>query len=262
MSKRALYSVIQFWPDLARAEGINIGIALVCPGVGTRTVMSANNVAIKKAFGARFDGKRLDAVKRSLKVRLDALPQSFESFETFINSQANNLVLLPPRWTMTEDPDATATSLFAELVGERKRPTRRGSPHGPNLTEFFTPLFTAGLPNLRKDVEVQIPTLHKTLTAEVAYRNGGLNYVLGYGFPGDEHSALEKAKSIGGDGLLLSKHADAASGLAQRMVVAGRLKDERMADTIKALLSDFNVRLVREAELQAFVAEVREASLH
>lgn len=66
------YSLIQYCPDLSKAESVNVGVLLFCPDVkfiDART--SSGNDRVRRFFGGgSFDSARLQAAKKAIEVRL------------------------------------------------------------------------------------------------------------------------------------------------------------------------------------------------
>jgi hypothetical protein len=117
---QSLYSIIQFRPDEARAEGVNVGVVVACPSSNVvKATFSANNVAVKNRFGAgAFDDGRLTSAKRALKNRIERTEPTQAALRTFISQEAGALVLLDPRPIVITDLDADIATLFGELVSE------------------------------------------------------------------------------------------------------------------------------------------------
>lgn len=255
---QSLYSIIQFRPDIARAEGVNVGVVVACPARNTiRATLSSNNVAIKKRFGARvFDDLRLTSAKRALKNRLEGIEPTEAALRTFIAQEASALVLLEPRPIVITDLDADVAALFGELVGEVQTSRRQRRPAAPNLDKDFDMLELAGVP-IDRDVHVPLPGIPTELDFPFAFRNGVRNLIKPQGFPLDTDEAFREAKELAADGQLLAKHPDPADQQSRRLIVVGAVKNRDLVPGMKSLFADFDSQLFVEAEIPELFELIR-----
>lgn len=115
--KRGYYSVIQYMPDAARAECINVGVVLHCPSVN------------------KFPSVRIDPVCRRARRLLGGNPQpaavsmgdrighekwkDVDDFQHFVDTRANAIRLTDPRpIKITKSAAAEVDKLYEELVVE------------------------------------------------------------------------------------------------------------------------------------------------
>lgn len=257
----SLYSIIQFRPDEARAEGVNVGVVIACPSKhAIKAAFSSNNVAVQKRFGADvFDDVRLTSAKRALKNRIEAAEPTDESLRSFIAQEAGTLVLLEPRPIVITDLDADLTALFAELVDELQPGHRNRRPAAPNLEKAFSSLELAGVPILR-DVVVSLSGIPTELHFPFAFRNGVRNLIMPRGFALDTDEAFKEAKELAADGQLLAKHPDPADHQERKLIVVGAVKDRGIVPGMKSLFADFDTRLFVEDEIPELVAEIRKTA--
>ena len=256
-SKQSLYSIIQFRPDEARAEGVNVGVVVVCPSKSAvKALFSANNQAVKKRFGAgALDDGRLASAKRALKNRLEQIAPEAATLRAFISQEAGSLVLLEPRPIVVGDLDVDLSNLFDELVGEMQPAHRTRRPAAPNLEKSFDSLQLAGIP-FDRNVKVSLPGLPTELHFPFAFKNGVRNFIKPQGFALDEEEAIREAKELGADGHLLAKHDDGAE--KRRLIVVGAIKNTDLVPIIKTLFSDFESRLFLDSEIPNLLGEIRE----
>ncbi|MCI0665486.1 MAG: DUF3037 domain-containing protein [Acidobacteria bacterium] len=121
------YSILQYVPNLERAEGVNVGVVLICPEEGfLKAKTSDDNDRVLRFFGDRLDLdlQRLTALKRAFEERIKmeaGMIKTLEDFEQFIATRANHLRLTKPRPIKISGAEAEAElgSLFASLVEER-----------------------------------------------------------------------------------------------------------------------------------------------
>ena len=259
MAGTSLYSIIQFRPDIARGEGVNVGVVLLCHQEGrVEAKFSSNNELAKKHFGKQsFDDARLSSSKHALAERIKGIAASNEALRDFISREAGNLVFVEPRPVVVEDFDAILTSLFDDLVGERQPQQRKRSPAVPDLDSVFLPLLTAKVA-LRQNISVSLPFRQREIQIPYAYRNGVDNLLKPIGFKAESEEALGAAEQIGADGLLISKHPD--EGIDRKLVVVGGFENSEIIPTVRSILEDFNVKLVPEADLPELVEEIRKTA--
>jgi hypothetical protein len=123
---KAYYSILQFVPDLERAEGANIGVVLFCPDKGFLKAQTATgNDRVCRFFGPEkdIDLDRLSAFKAAFEERVlaeAARIKTLEEFRHFVHTRANQLLLTKPRPIKVYDPEADLARLFDTLVGERQ----------------------------------------------------------------------------------------------------------------------------------------------
>lgn len=126
---RGYYSILQYVPDLERAEGVNVGVVLFCPEEGfLRAKTSDDNDRVLRFFGERadLDLRRLAVFKLAFEERIAAEAgrmKTLEDFQQFIATRANHLRLTPPRYIKVTDAEAELESLFALLVEEHSKTT-------------------------------------------------------------------------------------------------------------------------------------------
>jgi DUF3037 family protein len=256
----AFYSVVQFCPSLARGEGVNVGVTIVSPRAEKVVArFSSNNERVKRVFGAdAYDDGRLTSAKTALHRRLVGMTPTEEDFRVFIGSEANSLVLSPPRPIIANDLDVEIVRLFDELVGERPPQTRRRRPASPDLEAVFLPLLRANIPGFMKDVDVTVPRLGQHLRMPYAYTNGGLNYIKGEGFAGDEEALTRAVQNLATQGQLLAKHP--IGSLRRHLIIVARFEESDQVERVRSTFEDFDVRLVLEPDLPQFAQEVRSSA--
>jgi hypothetical protein len=116
----AIYSLIQYCPVLARAEGVNVGLVIVCADLNAvRFQFSTHNVLVQQRFGpTAFDDQRLTSAKLALAARLARLPADESAFRQWLGSEAGKLVFHEPRPLVVRDLEQDLARLFRDLVEE------------------------------------------------------------------------------------------------------------------------------------------------
>lgn len=123
---KGYYSIIQYVPDIERAEGANIGIVLFCPDkhfLGVK--LSRDNKRIIRFFGSKPDSDlnlaRINILKMAFQERVffeEKLIQTQEDFRAFTASRGNQLLLTEPRPIKVYSTWEDLLQLFNRLVGD------------------------------------------------------------------------------------------------------------------------------------------------
>jgi Protein of unknown function (DUF3037) len=253
--QRGFYAIIQYWPRIERAEGINVGVALFCEGMaGAMVRMVRSNERVRARFpDLRLDEERFNSDKAAFDRRLRRHRiQAPEELRDFMGREAGHLVLMPPCPILVRSPVQDLDELFDDLVGEPgKREKRRPEP--PNIDAVFERLL--GAYQIRRNVEVELPSVGKLLAPWV-YRNAVDNHVKPHGFGPSLGSSLAAAKHLALMGQVLHRHP--LENVERRLVVVASFGDEEAIPSVRSLLTDCNVRLVVQAELPTFAEEVEQ----
>jgi hypothetical protein len=120
---RAYYSVIQYCPDLARAESANVGIVLFRPEPqGMYVRISPTLSRVKRFFRPGKDRlTRIADAANAVKVRLERGGDEFrsvEDLEAYAGATGNDIRLTTPRVVRVTDPARDALRLYSQLVEE------------------------------------------------------------------------------------------------------------------------------------------------
>ncbi|MCR4317874.1 MAG: DUF3037 domain-containing protein [Planctomycetes bacterium] len=243
------YSLIQFCPDRARAETINVGVALFCPEQAfLDSKFCGSNKKIKNVFGFEgYDISRINETKKNVQLRIKkeaAYIKNKSDFARFAGSLGNELLMTAPRHLLTENPEIELGSLFNELVGGKpKKP--HAPPASPGLDECFQELSAQHRAKLRHPVVV--PKLEITIEVPYAYKNGKWNYVKPQKF-----QRSDPAMRLAVEGDLLRKYADNAN-----LIVIPSFEDSQIKSSVLYLFKEYNVETVLEDEIDDFIARVK-----
>jgi hypothetical protein len=257
----AHYSLIQYCPDRFRAEAVNVGLMVFAanPRI-VKTQMATGLRRLKKVFGlSEQDVLRAAKSLRGIESRLKTSEfESFEEWTGFIETRANSIQLTPPRLVKIENIEVEFSRLFRELVGEEREAVQAMSARPQQillLEQAFSRLVETGRAFASQQIEV--PLLHRQLEVPYAYQNGVLNLVKPQQFKSVER-ATKDALQLAVEGDLLHRHSD--TGADRRLIVVsaggeGR-KAKKAEDAIAPLFAEYNVRLVRNAQVPTFIEEV------
>ncbi len=119
MSK-AVYSLIQFCPDLGRQEMFNVGLVVFRRDPFLIDVRIARGFGTSAPGGIDVDQDLFEATKRAFAMRLEDEAHRFrgaEDLASFRASGTNPLLLTSPREMLLHDPGSDLSALFHELVG-------------------------------------------------------------------------------------------------------------------------------------------------
>ena len=102
------YSIVQYCPDLARRETVNIGVVLLVPERAClQTRMVADNERVRHFFGTTGnDAKLLSDFKKSFFARIEserARVSTLESFQKFIDTRGNQIQLTEPAFVKVRE---------------------------------------------------------------------------------------------------------------------------------------------------------------
>jgi hypothetical protein len=129
------YWIVQYCPDLARLETVNVGVVLLVPERGfLRAAVSPSNRRAMRWFGAAAaPGAHMDALKESV---INGLALSAgtlrgpQDVEDFLRLRADEIVVTAARTVRVDDPAATLSDLLAELVEEPQPQPAASDPAG------------------------------------------------------------------------------------------------------------------------------------
>lgn len=127
-SQEGFYTIIQYMPRPERAEGVNVGVALICASLdGPMVRMVQSNERVRLRFPEHhLDEHRFNSEKAALDRRLRRVrARTVEELRDFIGREAGHLVLTPPCPILVRSPLADLDELFEDLVGDPTKRTRR-----------------------------------------------------------------------------------------------------------------------------------------
>ncbi len=261
-AQKGYYSLMQFCPNPARLEAVNVGVVLYCPDSQfLASEITGSNERVRRVFhGESLNLAVVESAKRALQKRLEVEQfaiRDVAALERFIETRSNAVTLSPLRPMKVFDPQTDLRKLFEELVGGAGQPQPRQSLI-PELDSVFARLMQQG--RAEHNREVIVPVMGRPFRSPYAYQNGKLNLVKPHRFTGDEDSALKAAGSLALKGSLFLRHSDDT-----RLVVVSTFAtpeaERTLEDRVVNLLRDFEVKAVRHREVPEFLALV-EAEAH
>ena len=253
---KGYYSVIQFSPDPARAEAVNVGVLLFCPARGFIAAKTRrDNQRVRRMFGDDgFENDRLNAAKTSMERRVARLESAgLEDLERFIASRGNDIILTPARSIrVTGDPAELLGELHEERVGSVER-----EKSGPSMPELDQAMHSPTLHDrIRFNQDVEVPRFGRTLRIPYAYQNGTFNRIKPQVF---KNAPIERASFLALSGRVIREHKDPEHG-EQRLIVVSDVADrahrDKIRETIDNVFDEANVRNVWRDELPRFLEEV------
>jgi hypothetical protein len=262
MSK-GYFSLVQYCPDFARQEAVNVGVVLLCPEqdfVGVR-MASANN-RVRALFGEEADDYRnLNSMKRSLEERIrveaDDL-KTFEAFQTFVQTRANRIILTSPKPMRVGNAGNDLAALFDELVTEPKKAVSVQAAQ-PLRQRLDAVLEAASLrPYLKKGVSIEMPKLKETLEVPYAYQNGRLQLIQPANFTQKfDARKTTQACRLAVEGRSIFEHRDPTYGDLQLNIVADfRDEDRDGPDKLRDILNDYPVHVYTKDQLNDLVTTI------
>lgn len=188
----AFYSVIQFCPDAARHEAVNVGVVLFDTKTGYVGVKFTQTLdRIQKFFGKGIlDAGRLKVMGESVQLlakREKELFKSPDSFRTLIERQTNEMRFTQPRKIALGHPQNVLEGVYLRLVEGPQRRTPGNRLESKLRREFDTPEFTR---RVRRSVEVTVDHYPQPIRAPFGYQNGVFNLIQPATFQADDASDL------------------------------------------------------------------------
>jgi hypothetical protein len=121
-----LYSLIQFQPDVDRAEGVNVGLVVFdITANEVVVVLTPTHTRVHKLFDDeyRINDSFLEREKLALRSNLQSIsPVTPEVIRACIRGQASSLVVTEPKAiVLVSNAWSEASQLFYTLVGPRKK---------------------------------------------------------------------------------------------------------------------------------------------
>ncbi len=117
------YTIMQFCPDLARAECANVGVVLFTPENEPMAKLGNGRELVEPRFPEEeINERRLAFSMKGLKERLRrARIRSPEDLKSFISKEAGVLRLTQPRALTVEDRNRVVDELFKRLVEPKRK---------------------------------------------------------------------------------------------------------------------------------------------
>lgn len=262
-AEQGYYCLIQYCPDRSRMECANIGVLLFCPAREFLDVRVArDNARIVKFFGEGRDLRRIRSYKTAIVERLVREREeirSLEDLQHFIASRANHVLLTSPRSISVGTPAEDLERLFQEIVGESAK--REAA---PNLKkQVASKLLGYGLERkLKRDFDVRIPVIDRTLQVPLGFKNGRFNLLLPERFAAKDRTKIEdRACRRAIQGGFLYRTPDRELGDLQ-LVVIGEFsrRAERVREVVEGILKEGHVCLYALNELDKLADEIRETA--
>lgn len=267
MSK-GYYCLIQFCPDVARAEAVNVG-ALVFrsepAGLAVRVVQEPETVA--RRLVPKVPAHVVNDAVQSIDYRLrHENINSVEELERFVRTRGNQIQLTMPRFLRVEDLNADIDRIFVELVASvpsASREPRRIAAVAERLRSSFERL-RAEKPD-RVDIgrRFEIPGVALSIPTNYSYRNGRLNLVRILDLPKTEVTARREALALHSEGELVRDRLE--QGAKLHVVAAPRTERELESEAVVGrILQDLDgAEFVPSSAVDEFTQRVeQEMALH
>ncbi len=247
---KGYYCLVQYCPDIARAEAANVGVVLFAPDHKfIRAKVSDNNRRIQKFFGRDTDNyHHLDAMKNALVQRIEVEKANFgllTDLQVFVETRANRVILTNPKSVKVFNPEEDLQALFQELVEQPNKDlvVRAQLSLRKRLDNV---LGDVALKNyLRRDLELQIPTLTEKLIAPYGFQNGRFNLIQPVEFEQQRRGTIINAACKHAiEGNYIYKNPDQKLGEMQLCVVADFTDETRdMAAKVETIFQEYHVRM-------------------
>ena len=261
---KGYYSVIQYCPDRFRAEGVNVGLVLLClEPHALRVQMTQKFDRVRKLFAiSKQDLNSLKIATEAMKSRIASATVDWrtpEELAAFAGSRANDLRLTEPRLAKIADIDTDFERLFSELVDVRTTASlAMESPAEvlpPRLSEVFYKLQHER--KIWKPGQITVPIFKSKLDIPYAYKNGVVNLIKPQVFSATKQAETQAAKlAVNGD--LIQR--EPIDGELHKLIIVSTQETIEQAkeidEHIEPLFKAYGVRLIRPANADAFANEV------
>jgi Protein of unknown function (DUF3037) len=257
----AFYSVIQFCPDAARQEAVNVGVVLFDTHTGYVGVkFSPTAERVRKFFGHVIDATQLKVLGESVQRMFDLDKQllaSADNFRALGERQANELRFTPPRKIALGHPQTVLETVYRRLVETRDTKSKGGRLASQLRDEFGKPDMTR---RVRRAVEVSVDRYPQPIRAPFGYQNGVFNLIQPVTFQSDD--AAQLLRQTGGlhlEGELLRETEHPEFGQLG-LVVVGEVKGDKKREVerfISEKLSEEAVTFYPVSRLNDLFDEIR-----
>jgi hypothetical protein len=257
---RAFYSVVQYVPDIGRAEAANAGVVLLIPSEKRIEVRTSPTLARVRQFFApgKRQLQRIGLALEALKHRMELAHGEFhneEEFAQFVASRADTVRLTPPRLVVINEPMSDLTELYNELVGDREPanlPSSKFSFPQP-VAQAFGRLETER--KVWRPGSIIVPTIRREFDVAAAYQNGVVNYVRPESLAKRVRLEPLLAK-LGFNGQLIHQHE--IDGKRGKLIVLSSNPEvkQKTEQEFAQALEEFHVRFVTYKQAEEFATEV------
>jgi Protein of unknown function (DUF3037) len=258
---KGYYSILQYIPNLERAEGANLGVVLFCPEKRFLNIkMAGGNDRVRRFFDTEnLDLGRLNAMKTAFSERIRQQADVIvtpEDFKLFIETRANQMVLTEPRPMKVFDPREDLESLCEKLVGGRHKTEQQAITKQKIIKQFDEVLQKRELsPLIKKNVQIELPLLHRTETYAFSYQNGQPNLIKPVVFGSDENQTFAKSCRLAVEGDNLSDKNYKLNVLAGFDSEEG---DNRQ--TVRDILGKYDVNLYFTSQIDELADYIKETA--
>lgn len=259
---KGYFSIVQYCPDLARREAVNIGVVLVVPDrLFLDTKLVTTNKRVKRFFGTKGDDANLlTEFKNSFVSRIDAEQlriDSLESFEKFVDTRGNQIQLTKPAFVKVRDCRETLQHLFEKLVSGKDSKRKKRESFKDSLQKLFEKGNVAHL--IEKDILLPVPGLNIDAKVPYAYLNCAFHALHPVDFALDnEGMKFTRASKYSMEGKFLQSQSNDEYGEINVEVIGRFASDaDPSIAAVRKVLDESNVKLRLESELPELIDEIR-----
>jgi len=256
---KGFFSLIQFSPDIARCEAINIGVIVVSEEVGflkMRLTEDFKRVQKLLPLSSQInDAKYLESMKDAfcdlIERNREALLKKGE-FERFVRTRPHEIRLTEPKSIKLDDPENDLNDLFSTLVTVTQRHEKKSSEVlFPDLDRALRMPGFSG--KIQFDVTIDLPITGKCFSAPYSYRNGHVNFIKPQRF-----SDFSMAEQLATEGGILQKKTE------NRLIVIPdvAIKKPDASQHINELFALFEIQCFNGNDISPLIAQIeREAHI-
>lgn len=258
---KGYYSIIQFCPEIARRESVNIGVVLFVPEKDfLQARLSADNDRVKQFFGTKvMDFGLLSDFKKSFQSRIESERGrivSVDSFKKFIDTRGNQIQLTEPMFVKVRECPNSLDSLFEQLVGAEPKRRRKES-----LKDIIQKQFELGeISNLiETDVPVSLPILEREIKVPFGFQNCAFHLMQPVAFlQGKEEANFNRALKYSMEGRIIQEKPNEVYGSLKFDVIGSFSSDDDPSiPLVRKVLDESDVKLYLAHDLSSLVEEIR-----
>ncbi|MCA8910732.1 MAG: DUF3037 domain-containing protein [Planctomycetes bacterium] len=262
MKTRAFYSLIQYCPDFARREAMNVGLVLVAPSLGGAMVrVTTNTSRVRTCLAKRAPAQMIHGQLRNIAHLLERKRHSIHSMKDLVNiaeMQGNEIQLTEPVEIVLEGSQDPLTPLYDRLVESVEHKKKRRTPLRTQLERRLKAAkvlkFVDESPNVKPAGLEELP-----LSFDFGYQNGTYNLIetKALGHLESEPALVNQLVGAAGWGGLLAAHPDPQVGELRLTLVAEFGPHQRdVLPKMRRILSEADTTLVDAANLDSLVHSI------
>lgn len=248
---KGYFSIIQFSPDPAHTEAINIGILLSVPELSFLDTKVTDNFSRVKnvLLNKQNDEFMLTAINSFVETIKDDLSRynSKDELEHLIFTRAHEIQLTELRTIKTDDPQKDLDEIFEQLIPVQQKAQKQKQ--NILFPDFDRLLRTDEFVNrIEFNKEIKLPILDTRFVAPYAYVNGRTNLIKPVAITG-----FDIAEKLAYEGVVINEKCDAQLIVMPEVKMTNKNASQKICD----LFSLTKVDCYLKADLEKLLSKIR-----